>query len=106
MVRFLKREGMRIVHAPDVQAAKHAQYNSSRSASCRGPRQSTNEVLMMAPTAFGFNPEAAQDNSFMHSSTSSEGALLPTEVTTKVLEEFSGLYKELAEVHFTIQGAP
>lgn len=59
---------------------------------------------MVAPTAFGFNPQAAQDNSFMHSSTSAAGsdtpddALLPSQVTAKVLEEYSGLYRELSEV--------
>ncbi len=28
--RMLKREGVRVVHAPDVQAAKHALHNSAR----------------------------------------------------------------------------
>ena len=87
-----------MVHAPDVQAAKHAQYNSARAAATRGPRQSTNEVLMVAPTAFGFNSEAAQDNSFMHSSVSSDAAISPNQITGQVLREFAGLHRELSEV--------
>ncbi len=104
--RFLKREGLRVVHAPDVQAAKHAEYNSSRAAACRGPRQSTNEVLMVAPTAFGFNAEAAEDNSFMHSGLSEEQTTVPTNhLRSKVLREFSALHRELSEVRSALSVA-
>jgi hypothetical protein len=34
--------------------------------------QSTNHVLMVAPTAFGFNEQAAQDNSFMQAAAKPE----------------------------------
>ena len=88
-----------MAHVPDVQAAQQASHNSARSAAGGGPRQSTNEVLMVAPTAFGFNAQAAQDNSFMHSSVSSQQAANPgSTVTDAVLQEFAGLYRELAEV--------
>ena len=86
------------MHAPDVQAAKHAQYNSSRAASSGGPRQSTNEVLMVAPTAFGFNAQAAADNSFMHASTGDQTSLPTNQLRSRVLNEFSGLHRELTEV--------
>lgn len=39
--------------------------NSVAAAARLRSRQSTNHVLMVAPTAFGFNEQAAQDNSFM-----------------------------------------
>lgn len=56
--RFLSREGIRAVHVPDVAAATAGAVNSAR-AVARGVRQSTNEVLMVAPTAFGFNDQVA-----------------------------------------------
>ena len=104
--RFLKREGLRVVHTPDVQAAKHAQYNSSRAATSRGPRQSTNEVLMVAPTAFGFNAQAAEDNSFMHSTTGDQTSLPANQLRSTVLQEFSGLHRELSEVRLCLIASP
>ena len=65
----------------------------------KGLRQSTNEVLMVAPTAFGFNAETAEDNSFMHSSTDAtqeDNAALPHR--RQVLREFAGLHHQLADV--------
>lgn len=57
-------------------------------------RQSTNEVLMVAPTAFGFNEQAAQDNSFMHAAAKpGEGSGL----TREVLREFAGLHRALTD---------
>ena len=105
--RLLKREGLRVAHVPDVRAAQQAAYNSARSAASGGPRQSTNEVLMVAPTAFGFNAQAAQDNSFMHSSVSSQQAANPgSSVTDAVLREFAGLYRELTEVRLLLPVGP
>ncbi len=50
---------------------------------------------MVAPTAFGFNEQAAQDNSFMHSAAKpGEG----TELTRAVLREFAGLHHQLTQV--------
>lgn len=51
--------------------------------------QSTNEFVMVSPTAFEFNAEAAQDNEFM--SPPSGGSL-----KAKVLDEFADLYDVLA----------
>lgn len=49
---------------------------------------------MVAPTAFGFNEQAAQDNSFMHAAAKpGEG----TELTRAVLKEFAGLHHALTE---------
>lgn len=62
-----------------------------------GVRQSTNHVLMVAPTAFGFNDQAAQDNHFMHASTGSSEADSGAHTRT-VLREFAGLHHQLTEV--------
>lgn len=65
----------------------------------KGLRQSTNEVLMVAPTAFGFNAETAEDNSFMHSSvdsTQENDAAVPHR--KQVLREFAGLHHQLSDV--------
>lgn len=51
--------------------------------------QSSNEVLMVSPTAFVFNEQAAQDNKFMR-----RGDASPTQ---RVLEEFAGLVSELRD---------
>lgn len=59
-------------YVPDVAAAAKGGYNSAAAAlAALGARQSSNEVLMVAPTAFQFNEEAAQDNYFMHSDATS-----------------------------------
>ncbi len=47
---------MGVSHVPDVGLAARGALNSAR-ASAAGARQSTNEVLMVAPTAFGFNDQ-------------------------------------------------
>ena len=54
--RFLAREGVRVSHVPDVAVAAATGHNSTRAAAI-GVRQSTNEVFMVAPTAFGFNAQ-------------------------------------------------
>ena len=94
---MLKREGIRVAHVPNIRSA--SQYNSTQAAASRGARQSTNEVLMVAPTAFGFNEQAAQDNSFMHGNHKNKD----DEVARVVLDEFSGLYHELTEVRELMQ---
>ena len=53
---------------------------------------------MIAPTAFGFNDQTAQDNSFMHASREGGSTEAGSDVTHQVLREFSGLYRELTEV--------
>lgn len=70
--RMMHREGLRVCYVPDVANAAHGKYNSTAAAlKSLGARQSTNQVLMVAPTAFEFNEQAAQDNFFMHSDASS-----------------------------------
>jgi hypothetical protein len=49
---------------------------------------------MMAPTAFTFNEQAAQDNSFMTAIEKESGA-----VTQRVLQEYATFYQQLTEVH-------
>lgn len=54
---------------------------------------------MVAPTAFGYNAETAEDNSFMHSSvdsTQEDDAALPHR--KQVLREFAGLHHQLSDV--------
>ena len=53
---------------------------------------------MVAPTAFGFNEQTAQDNSFMHASREGGSTDAGSDVTHHVLREFAGLYRELTEV--------
>lgn len=92
MHRFLRGHGLHVVHVPDVLAATASasrQLNSLRSH--HNLKQSTNEVLMVAPTAFVFNEQAAQDNTFMAAETGNP-------VTAAVLREFSALHHELSEV--------
>ena len=48
--------GVSVAHVPDVGAAARGAMNSVR-ALASSIRQSTNEVLMVAPTAFGFNDQ-------------------------------------------------
>lgn len=96
--RLLKREGLRVAHVPHIQAST---CNSAKAAANCGPRQSTNEVLMVAPTAFEFNDQTAQDNSFMHSSAGGQVASADSKIARRVLREFAGLYHELSEVNAT-----
>lgn len=66
---FLARQKLRVALVPDVAAAAAGsapQGNAVKIAAGGASPQSTNHVLMVAPTAFGFNEQAAQDNSFMH----------------------------------------
>lgn len=53
------------------------------------------QVLMVSPTAFGFNEQTAQDNHFMHESADTGGA----SVAQQVVREFAALHHQLSEVH-------
>ena len=69
---------------------------------------------MVAPTAFTFNEQAAQDNAFMHSTAAAgtavpetsvaDGSLLGAapasglEVSQRVLQEHRGMYEQLSQV--------
>ena len=61
---------------------------------------------MVAPTAFGFNEEAAQDNSFMHDGVPGEDDSSAGQVRAKVLREFAGLHRELSEASPCIAHGP
>ena len=89
---------MHVRQVPDVRAAAAALASADAEAAAAAGvpiKQSTNEVLMVAPTAFVFNQEAAQDNSFMNSAT---GQRMDEPVTRTVLREFAGLYDVLTEI--------
>ncbi|EFN55864.1 hypothetical protein CHLNCDRAFT_145449 [Chlorella variabilis] len=104
LLRFFKQHDMHTILVPEVAAAA-AGTSTSAKAAHRGIKQSTNEVLMVAPTAFVFNDQAAQDNTFMNSAVNSfdppgvaAGQPPPLSVTKRVLREFAGLHHELTEV--------
>jgi hypothetical protein len=74
---FLHAQGLRVSLVPDVAAAAAAGGSEGVGNAVHAVRsglspQSTNHVLMVAPTAFGFNEQAAQDNAFMHASTKAQ----------------------------------
>lgn len=97
LIRFLRHHDMDLTYVPDVRsvAAAVARHDAAAAAAAGIPvKQSTNEVLMVAPTAFVYNQQAAQDNSFMNTATGEE---LGGSVTATVLREFASLYEELTE---------
>lgn len=90
LLTYASEAGLQVALVPELQGS-----HNSVTAVQKGIRQSTNEVLMVAPTAFGFNEQAAQDNSFMHkAATPGAGSSL----TRKVLKEFAELHHQLTEV--------
>jgi hypothetical protein len=57
---------------------------------------------MVAPTAFGFNEQTAQDNHFMHATGSDgegSGGSNGSGLLAQVTGEFAGLHHQLTEVH-------
>jgi hypothetical protein len=102
LAAYLHKRSLNVALVPDVAAALAAAGggrtglpNSVASAAKLRSMQSTNHVLMVAPTAFGFNEQAAQDNSFMHAATKpGEGSNL----TRQVCAEFSELHRQLTDV--------
>lgn len=88
LVRYLKMHGLSVKQVSNLKEA------AALSESMSTARQSSNEVLMVAPTAFVFNDQAAQDNSFMNTET---GEVIQGSVTQQVLKEFSDLYTVLTE---------
>mmetsp|Transcript_6 Transcript_6/g.8 ORF Transcript_6/g.8 Transcript_6/m.8 type:complete len:487 (-) Transcript_6:423-1883(-) len=92
LLSFLHNKGSRVALMPNL-SAEHP--ITPLTAIRKGVKQSSNEILMVAPTAFGFNEQAAQDNSFMHkASKPGEGS----ELTRQVLKEYAGLHHQLTEV--------
>ncbi|KDD73274.1 hypothetical protein H632_c2359p0, partial [Helicosporidium sp. ATCC 50920] len=128
LASYLSLAGVRDLRvAHDAGPASHGSttlpLSQRAQASPRSLRQSTNHVLMVAPSAFAFNQQCAQDNTFMHSGAGSglesvpEGlgsasidddheatvgsqlTLPPSQLLTRrVLREYAGLYRELADV--------
>eukprot|EP00798_Chlamydomonas_sp_ICE-L_P016096 gene16096-22238_t len=95
LLPFLHRNKIGAALVPDVKSASLSSLTAVIGAT-KSIRQSSNEVLMVAPTSFGYNEQAAQDNSFMHvAAKPGEGS----ELTRKVLREFAGLHHQLTQVH-------
>jgi len=63
------------------------------------PVQSTDQVLLISPTAFGYNPEAAKDNRFMHEV--DEGEL--ANVRRRVMREHENLVDLLGNLKGPLQ---
>lgn len=106
LAKFLQRKGIRPVLMPpqDLACTDWLPISNSAKAAEAGVHQSTNSVLMISPTAFGYNEEAAADNKFMSASNESS-------VGARVLSEFANLYQILTEeaglqvlCHFACQG--
>ena len=104
----LRDAGVRVSHAHDVALAAASATNSARAAARGGARQSTNSVLMVSPTSFGFNAQAAEDNYFMHAnpgpgvmedgSKAGDGGFAAEEsLSSKALREFAGLHRALTD---------
>ena len=80
--------------------------------------QSTNRVLMMAPTAFGFNADAAEDNYFMNGANTGTGAgsgdPASSSITQRAMREHQALWRALSDAgvvvslwsHSAEQGTP
>ncbi|KAF5835837.1 Amidinotransferase-domain-containing protein [Dunaliella salina] len=91
--RYLNNEGVRIALVPDVSKAEGS---TAAKGAKLALKQSSNEVLMVAPTAFGFNEQAAEDNSFMH--VAPKPGPGSRNLTHQVLYEFAELHHQLREV--------
>ena len=63
--------------------------------------QTTNTVLMIAPVQFGFNPDAAETNSFMEADTGLSGEARQT-IQTAAREEFTRFVEVLREVGISV----
>jgi len=90
LLKYLNSMGIRTqldANAKTLQASRASTFT----------KQSTNEILMVAPTGFESNMQAAEDNFFMAGA--KEGGLDATQpsIRRKVLEEYQGLYKVLSE---------
>lgn len=81
--------------SPQVSIVPSLVLAAAQTAKLQSGVQSTNEVLMVAPTAFGFNKQTAADNHFMHAGEEGEGETLMRQVA----HEFAGLHDTLTERH-------
>lgn len=95
LLTFLRNSGAKVALVPGDVSSPSTLSTTAVKGVLAGISQSSNEVFMVSPTAFGFNEQAAQDNSFMHAAEKpgeGEGGL-----TRQVLKEYSSLYHELTE---------
>jgi len=88
LVSFLRRQGKYRVHVAK-DASEFARLASGEDAA--PAHQSTNSVLMVAPTAFAKNIQAAQDNFFMLQQ--EEGGDSAQQLQRTVLREYSALHQ-------------
>eukprot|EP00898_Chlorokybus_atmophyticus_P001324 jgi/Chlat1/2192/Chrsp17S02756 len=90
LIRYLRKNGFKVIMEPDEDALGARAEN-------RAPvfeaRQSTNQVLMVAPTAFQSNEQAAQDNYYMDTSV----GFSRIELRRRVLAEYAQLHHVLTE---------
>eukprot|EP00669_Euglena_mutabilis_P009673 TRINITY_DN4525_c0_g1_i1.p1 TRINITY_DN4525_c0_g1~~TRINITY_DN4525_c0_g1_i1.p1 ORF type:complete len:707 (-),score=261.05 TRINITY_DN4525_c0_g1_i1:216-2336(-) len=86
--------------APEDAIHLVTQLNTPPSAALPTGRQTTNSVLIVAPTYFGQNPESMQDNTFMQ--TNASKALTALEMIAAACHCFARLYEALKKngVHF------
>lgn len=88
-VSWIHQNGFRLLPVED---------RSELAVTCSGDvpvQQSSNHCLMVSPTHFEFNAEAAEDNYFMHSTPADDMGVLA--IRSKVLREFAGLHARLTD---------
>lgn len=96
LISYLHSHHVKMALVPDVDSPAAPESTPVKAARW-GVRQSSNRIMQVAPTAFGFNEQAAQDNSFMQvADKPGEGSGL---LTREVLREYASLYHQLTEVH-------
>lgn len=92
LLRFLSDKGINTVFSPPSSFVTEGGLLDRNviKVNKQSPQQSTNSLLMVAPTAFQYNEEAAKDNKFMNT---------PDEehIGSQVLREHGRLYHALTE---------
>mmetsp|Transcript_23003 Transcript_23003/g.31958 ORF Transcript_23003/g.31958 Transcript_23003/m.31958 type:complete len:488 (+) Transcript_23003:59-1522(+) len=98
LLKYLKSSGLRAL-LPNSAATLLKSQARAEPLPTSVLRQSTNQVLMVAPTGFQSNLQAAEDNHFMADAAGGQGKVVPPEgaLRRKVLEEYMGLYKVLVD---------
>lgn len=90
-------ELMRLLRQMDVNVRLSPPERVQDTPVVRSGRQSTDQVLMVSPTSFGFNAEAAADNAFMHECVGKDGEDDAIAVRNRALMEHAGLVQVLRE---------
>ena len=94
LLAMLRDEGVRVRLADNLNAAEKQSYSQSRGQQLQRPRrQSTNRILMVAPSAFEANIQAAADNHFMAGADAV--AHSDDAARRRVLREYAGLVRVL-----------